>query len=263
MTPPGCSRSSARLTPPSSLPIDEVKRAMAHVSWKSHENGAMNPTAHMRKPDPDRADLAAPMIAYPLGTFRLLRSQRRRRLRDRHDARDRREVMGNRDLVTIKALQLAPSNGVEMRGTELGRQRHAHHAPAAETRAYHEAGITDPRKADEPDGSPRLLLDHRVRAMEDLAFSAPGIAPCTTSSHGRYDRDGRRALPARRRAQVLRAPDRRIRPADGLRNLPAAARPRRRAATARTSLGLTHNLGGVPNRNVASVAILGLHRGRT
>jgi acetyl-CoA C-acetyltransferase len=27
------------------------------------------------------------------------------------------------------------------------------------------------------------------------------------------------------------------------------------------SLGLTHNLGGIPNRNVASVSVLGLHRG--
>jgi acetyl-CoA C-acetyltransferase len=28
------------------------------------------------------------------------------------------------------------------------------------------------------------------------------------------------------------------------------------------SLGLTHNLGGIPNRNVASVSVLGLHRGQ-
>ena len=27
------------------------------------------------------------------------------------------------------------------------------------------------------------------------------------------------------------------------------------------SLGLTHNLGGIPNRNVASVSVLGLHKG--
>ena len=29
------------------------------------------------------------------------------------------------------------------------------------------------------------------------------------------------------------------------------------------SLGLTHNLGGMPNRSVASVSILGLHGART
>src|SRR6266404_3329640 len=28
----------------------DLKRAMAHVSWKSHQNGALNPKAHLRKP---------------------------------------------------------------------------------------------------------------------------------------------------------------------------------------------------------------------
>jgi acetyl-CoA C-acetyltransferase len=28
------------------------------------------------------------------------------------------------------------------------------------------------------------------------------------------------------------------------------------------SMGLTHNLGGIPNRNVASIGVLGLHRGK-
>jgi acetyl-CoA C-acetyltransferase len=29
---------------------EDLKRAMAHVSWKSHQNGALNPKAHLRKP---------------------------------------------------------------------------------------------------------------------------------------------------------------------------------------------------------------------
>ncbi len=32
------------------LDINEIKRAMAHISVKSHANGALNPKAHLRKP---------------------------------------------------------------------------------------------------------------------------------------------------------------------------------------------------------------------
>ena len=45
------SRSSRRPTAPSTASSKaDLKRAMAHVSWKSHANGALNPKAHLRKP---------------------------------------------------------------------------------------------------------------------------------------------------------------------------------------------------------------------
>ena len=44
-----------------------IKRAMAHVSWKSHQNGALSPTAHLRKPVSMDTILAAPMISVPIG----------------------------------------------------------------------------------------------------------------------------------------------------------------------------------------------------
>ncbi|MFH1090727.1 MAG: acetyl-CoA acetyltransferase, partial [Pseudomonadota bacterium] len=46
--------------------MDEIKTAMAHVSWKSHQNGALNPKAHLRKPVSMEQIMAAPMIASPL-----------------------------------------------------------------------------------------------------------------------------------------------------------------------------------------------------
>ncbi|MBW2091576.1 MAG: acetyl-CoA acetyltransferase, partial [Deltaproteobacteria bacterium] len=46
---------------------DELKLALAHVSWKSHQNGAKNPKAHLRKPVTVEAILNAPIIADPLG----------------------------------------------------------------------------------------------------------------------------------------------------------------------------------------------------
>ena len=47
----------------------DLKRAMAHVSWKSHQNGALNPKAHLRKAVDMETILNAPMIADPLGLF--------------------------------------------------------------------------------------------------------------------------------------------------------------------------------------------------
>src|SRR3546814_12253720 len=48
---------------------DDLKRAMAHVSVKSHANGAKNPKAHLRKPVDIETVMNAPMIAAPLGLY--------------------------------------------------------------------------------------------------------------------------------------------------------------------------------------------------
>lgn len=45
------------------------KKALAHISAKSHANGAMNPKAHLRRPVTEEQIINAPMIAYPLGLF--------------------------------------------------------------------------------------------------------------------------------------------------------------------------------------------------
>ena len=42
---------------------------MAHVSVKSHANGAKNPKAHLQKAVDMATVLNAPMIAEPLGLF--------------------------------------------------------------------------------------------------------------------------------------------------------------------------------------------------
>ena len=47
----------------------DLKRAIAHVSMKSHANGVLNPKAHLRKAVTLEQILAAPIIAHPLGLF--------------------------------------------------------------------------------------------------------------------------------------------------------------------------------------------------
>src|ERR1700726_3288920 len=48
---------------------EDLKRAIGHVSWKSHQNGVRSPKAHLRKAIPMETILNAPMIAEPLGLF--------------------------------------------------------------------------------------------------------------------------------------------------------------------------------------------------
>src|SRR5271156_2505993 len=48
---------------------EDLKRAIAHVSVKSHANGTKNPKAHLQKAITEEMCLNAPMIADPLGLF--------------------------------------------------------------------------------------------------------------------------------------------------------------------------------------------------
>src|SRR3546814_14397907 len=52
-----------------SVSKEDLKRGIAHVSWKSHQNGVHSPKAHLRKAISMDAILGAPMIAEPLGLF--------------------------------------------------------------------------------------------------------------------------------------------------------------------------------------------------
>ena len=124
---------------------EDLKRAMAHISVKSHANGAKNPKAHLRKPiDEDRV-MNAPMIADPLGLFDCCG------VSDGSACAivttpDIARATGKTDVITVKAVQLAVSNGTEVQhnswdGSYFMTTR------AASTRAYEEAGITNPREA--------------------------------------------------------------------------------------------------------------------
>ncbi len=237
------------------MPMAELKQAMAHVSWKSHENGALNPKAHLRNRVTIEQILNAPMIASPLGVFdccgvsdgaacaivctpEIARS------------------LGRRDAVMVKALQLVPSNGVEM-GHDSWDGSHTLTTPVAAARAYREAGINDPRKQLDLIEVHDCFSITELVLMEDLLLSDRGRAPADIRD-GRYDRDG--AIPC----QIdggLKCFGHPI-GASGLRmvyevyqQLQGRADKRQLKAPA---MGLTHNLGGIPNRNVAAISILGL-----
>jgi acetyl-CoA C-acetyltransferase len=236
--------------------MDDLRRAMAHVSWKSHENGARNPKAHLRNRVTEAQILAAPTIAYPLGTYDCCGVSDGAACAIVTTPAIARQL-GKRDVVTIKALQLAPSNGVEM-GHNSWDGSHTLTTPLAAKRAYAEAGIRDPRKEIDLIEVHDCFSITELVLMEDLGFSDAGRAPHDIRD-GRYDRDG--ALPC----QIdggLKCFGHPI-GATGLRMayeiyLQLLGRAGERQLP-QPAIGLTHNLGGIPNRNVASVAVFGLH----
>ena len=240
------------------IPKELLKRAIAHVSWKSHQNGALSPKAHLRKPVTMEQILTAPMIAEPLGLFDCCG------VSDGAAAAivttpEIARALGKKDLVTIKALQLSISSGVESttRGWDGS---YVPNTRAAAKRAYREAGITDPRR------ELSLMEVHdcfsitELVTMEDLFVSGDGLAVSEVLD-GFFDRGGT-GVPC----QVdggLKCFGHPI-AASGLRMAYEIYSQLQGRACARQlpkpSIGLTHNLGGVPYLGVAAVAILGLCR---
>ena len=236
--------------------MKDLKRAMAHISVKSHRNALKNPKAHLRREISEDDVLNAPMVAYPLGVLDccgvsdgaacaiVCTPEVARRL-------------GQTDAVAIKALQLAPSNGVEL-SNDAWDGGHTLTTRIAAKRAYNEAGIDSP--ADEVD----LMEVHdcfsvtELVLMEDLGISEPGQA-IDDVLDGRYDHDGDIPCQIDGGLKCFGHPI----GASGLRMayeiyLQLLGRAGERQLDS-PSIGLAQNLGGVPNRNVASVAIYGLN----
>ena len=126
---------------------EDLKRAMAHVSWKSHQNGALNPKAHLRKPVSMETILKAPMIADPLGLFDCCGVSDGAACAIVTTPEIARSL-GKTDIVTIKAIQLSISSGMGVAQFNAwdGSLRAPTLAQAA-TRAYAEAGVTSIRAA--------------------------------------------------------------------------------------------------------------------
>lgn len=234
---------------------DDLKRAMAHVSVKSHANGAKNPKAHLQKAVTMDQVLNAPMIAEPLGLFDCCGVSDGAACAIVTTPEIAR-ALGKTDIVTVKALQLATSNGWEMQAQGWNGS-YFHTTRVAATRAYDEAGITDPRS------QLSLIEVHdcfsvtELVTMEDLHISKEGQG-WRDVLDGFYDADG--AIPC----QIdggLKCFGHPI-GASGLRMiyenyLQILGRAGERQRQDNPVFALSHNLGGMPNQNVSSIAIIG------
>jgi acetyl-CoA C-acetyltransferase len=235
---------------------EELKRAIAHVSWKSHQNGVHSPKAHFRKAVDMDTILNAPMIADPLGLFDcsgVSDGAAAAIVTTPEIAR----ALGKGDMVTIKAIQLSISSGVESAMNDWDGSNVRTTRTAAK-RAYAEAGISDPRKQLSLTEVHDCFSITELVTMEDLFISQDGQAVKDVLD-GFFDRDG--GLPC----QIdggLKCFGHPI-GASGLRmayevytQLLGRAGERQLGSP---SLGLTHNLGGVPYLGIAAISILGLY----
>ena len=236
----------------------DLKRAMAHVSWKSHQNGALNPKAHLRKEVSMEKILTAPMIAEPLGLFDccgVSDGSACAIVTTPEIARS----MGKQDIITVKALQLANSNGFEA-GHKSWDGSYFVTTRAAVKRAYEEAGVKNPREELSMVEAHDCFSITELVTMEDLFISPEGGA-VKDIMDGFYDRDGKIPCQIDGGLKCFGHPI----GASGLRMIYEMYLQLQGRADKRQlkdpRLGMTHNLGGFPHQNVSGISIIGRYEG--
>lgn len=235
---------------------DDLKRAIAHVSVKSHANGAKNPKAHLQKAVTEEQVLNAPMIAEPLGLFDCCG------VSDGAAAcivttPEIAKSLGKQNIVTVKAMQLSLSNGLEAQHNSWDGS-YFHTARIAAKKAYAEAGIKNPRDEVSMMEVHDCFSITELITMEDLFISPEGGAVKDVMD-GFYDADGSVPCQIDGGLKCFGHPI----GASGLRMLYEMYLQLQGRAAERQldnpTIGLTHNLGGGPSQNVCSVCIIGAH----
>ena len=231
----------------------ELKRALAHISVKSHANGFLNPKAHLRRKITEEDVINAPMVAWPLGLYDccgVSDGAAAAIVTTREIARSLKK-----DFVMVKAIQISVTSGEEERYTRWDGS-YVMTTTQAASWAYEEAGIKNPRQ------ELSLMELHDCFSITELStYEDLGICPRGKAMKdimdGFFDLDGK--LPSQ--------------PDGGLKCFghPIGASGLRMAYEVYNQLlgrcgerqlknphlGLTHNLGGLPSGSVCSVAILG------
>ena len=237
-------------------PMETIKDAIAHVSAKSHANGAMNPKAHLRRAISAEQIKAAPMIAYPLGLFDCCGVSDGAAAAIVTTPEIAKSLKPNQDVVKVKSLQVSASSGEEAQFNSWD-GAHFMTTRVAATKAYEEAGIKDPRKEISMMEVHDCFSITELVTMEDLHISAKGGA-CDDVLNGFYDLNGQVPCQVDGGLKCFGHPI----GASGLRMIYAMYEQlldrvpdERKVKNAR--MGLTHNLGGVPSWNVCGLSIIG------
>jgi acetyl-CoA C-acetyltransferase len=199
--------------------------------------------------------LGAPMIAEPLGVFDCCG------VSDGAACAivttpDIARGLGRKDPILIKALQLSTSAGREQ-GTNQWDGSYVQTTRDAARAAYAEAGIRNPRKDLSAIEVHDCFSITELVTMEDLGVSAPGQA-WKDVMNGVFDSDGELPCQIDGGLKCFGHPI----GASGLRmvyehylQLQGRAGPRQ---LKNPSIGLSHNLGGVPYNGVCAISIVGL-----
>jgi acetyl-CoA C-acetyltransferase len=232
----------------------DLKRAIGHVSVKSHANGALNPKAHLRKRVSLDQVLNAPIIAHPLGLFDCCGVSDGAACAIVTTPEIARQ-MGKQDAVRVKALQVALSSGEEMAFNNWDGD-HFVTTSHCSTKAYQEAGIDDPKTQISMMEVHDCFSITELVTMEDLHISERGQA-WRDVLDGFYDIDGKVPCQVDGGLKCFGHPI----GASGLRMLYEMYLQLHGRAGERQlpdpRYGLTHNLGGFPFQNICSIAIIG------
>jgi acetyl-CoA C-acetyltransferase len=234
---------------------ENLKQAMGRVSWKSHQNGARNEKAHLRKAVSMETILAAPIIADPLGVFDCCGVSDGAAcaiVTTPEIARG----LGKKNLVTIKALALSASAGREQSTREWDGS-YVQNTRNAARAAYQEAGIRKPRAELSTIEVHDCFSITELVTMEDLGVSEPGQA-WKDVLDGVFDADGQLPCQIDGGLKCFGHPI----GASGLRMVYEHYLQLQGRAGGRQlgnpTLGLSHNLGGVPYNGVCAISIVGL-----
>ena len=235
------------------LSYEEGKLALAHISWKSHQNGSKNERAHLKNTPTIEEIINSPIVAYPLGLYDccgvsdgaacaiVCRTEQADEFR--------------KDPIFVKSLQVAVSSGEEFysQGWDCTNIKTTN---IAARRAYEEAGIRNPRNEID------LLELHdcfsitELVTYEDLMISQRGQAPVDIMN-GFFDIDGQIPSQTDGGLKCFGHPV----AASGLRMLYECYKQLQGKAGVRQirdpKIALTHNVGGMPAMSVASVNIIG------
>ena len=232
----------------------DLKRAMAHVSVKSHANGVKNPKAHLRREITEQQAIDAPYIAEPIGLFDccgVSDGSACAIVTTPEIARS----LGKQNLVSVKALQLAVSNGTES-GHESWDGSYLKTTRIAARRAYDEAGVRKPAQEISMTEVHDCFSITELVTMEDLQLAEEGKG-VTAVLDGEFDAEGKLPCQIDGGLKCFGHPI----GASGLRmiyenylQLQGRAGPRQLADP---KLGLNHNLGGFPHQNICSISMIG------
>lgn len=239
------------------IPMAKIKDAIAHISAKSHANGAMNPKAHLRRVVTEEQIKAAPMIAYPLGLFDCCGVSDGSAAAIVTTPEIARSIKKDEPLVTVKAIQVIATSGEEAIANVWDGAGFATTQKAAHC-AYEEAGIKNPREELSMFDVHDCFSITEFVTMEDLHVSSVGGA-YDDIMNGIFDLDGSIPCQIDGGLKCFGHPI----GASGLRMIYAMYEqlkdrvPEERKIK-NAQLGLTHNLGGAPHRNVAAISIIGL-----
>ena len=235
------------------IPAKDLKRAMAHISVKSHANGFLNPKAHLRRKITEEDVLNAPMVAWPLGLYDCCGVSDGAAAAIVTTPEIARSL--KKDIVLVKALQISVTSGEEAAYTKWDGSYIMTTTHAAK-KAYEEAGIKDPREELDILELHDCFSITELSTYEDIGISPRGKA-IKDILDGFFDLDGKIPCQTDGGLKCFGHPI----GASGLRMLYEVYNQLLGRCGERQlkdpRLGLTHNLGGLPSASVCSIAILG------